>query len=646
MTILPPAPSLRHLSIAVTGHRRNNARLQENWAKVEAVLAEILGRVEADLAGRPARLGPVRLYNLLSEGIDQLTARQALDRGWELVAPLPFGQALNIAINALPASAGDAKRILAGQPAQETATEVRAQQLRELVGQARCFELAENDDAIAALFLATLEEPTDFDRRRAFETQANDHVSLAGRIMIERADLLIAVWDGQVSNLRGGTGHTALRSLEIGTPVLLIDPGCPEQWTILVRPEEIYDRPAANADKLEAIIDAALASSTESATTTLDAEHWHTSSSRVWSLYRGLERALGGDARPDTGLVTSYEKPDEIAAGSGKAIADAAQALPGVDERQLATIVGEILPQFAWADGISSWLSDAYRSGMCVNFVLAAFAVIVGAAYLPFGLADHKWIFASAELLLLLLIVLVTLIGRRRSWHERWFETRRVAEYLRHGPILLLLGVFRPAGKWPRGEGSAWPEHYSRHCLRSVGMPRLALDHGYLRRACEHLLLPHILGQRDYHRAKAKRLLRVNHRLDKLAETLFLLAIVSVSFYLALKLGATFGIVPYAWPDSTSMALTFLGIAFPTLGASIAGIRFFCDFERFAAISQITAGKLADVAERIEVLLEGPESGFGYGKVSEMAHAVDEIVLEELENWQAVFSGKRISLPA
>jgi len=37
-------------------------------------------------------------------------------------------------------------------------------------------------------------------------------------------------------------------------------------------------------------------------------------------------------------------------------------------------------------------------------------------------------------------ILLITFIGSRLRWHGRWFETRRVAEYLRHAPILLLLG--------------------------------------------------------------------------------------------------------------------------------------------------------------------------------------------------------------
>ncbi|NQX94341.1 MAG: hypothetical protein HRT64_05385 [Erythrobacter sp.] len=60
-------------------------------------------------------------------------------------------------------------------------------------------------------------------------------------------------------------------------------------------------------------------------------------------------------------------------------------------------------------------MADAYRSGMSVNFALSAFAIMAGVAYIPLGLASHKWIFASVELVLLLAIVLTTYIGSKRA---------------------------------------------------------------------------------------------------------------------------------------------------------------------------------------------------------------------------------------
>jgi hypothetical protein len=35
-----------------------------------------------------------------------------------------------------------------------------------------------------------------------------------------------------------------------------------------------------------------------------------------------------------------------------------------------------------------------------------------------------------------------------------------------------------------------------------------------------------------------------------------------------------------------------------------------------------------------------------YGLVAELAHGADQIVVAEIENWQAVFGGKHITVPA
>ncbi|MBL8881309.1 MAG: hypothetical protein JNG88_19580, partial [Phycisphaerales bacterium] len=88
---------------------------------------------------------------------------------------------------------------------------------------------------------------------------------------------------------------------------------------------------------------------------------------------------------------------------------------------------------------------------------------------------------------------------------------------------------------------------------------------------------------------------------------------------------------------------TFLGVLLPTFGAAVAGIRYFGDFERFAAISEVTAEKLNAVHARIATLIAAGDSGADYGLVSDLAHAADDIVVSEIENWQAVFGGKYVT---
>jgi hypothetical protein len=128
-----------------------------------------------------------------------------------------------------------------------------------------------------------------------------------------------------------------------------------------------------------------------------------------------------------------------------------------------------------------------------------------------------------------------------------------------------------PPGRWPKGTGTSWPEYYALHLLRTQGLPRVAMTQSYLRGVLETLLAPHVSGLRDYHVAKSKRLHTVHHRLDKLSERLFLLAVLSVSTYLVLALVLGLGYMPHEELHGAAKIFSLLGVMFPTFGAALAG---------------------------------------------------------------------------
>ncbi len=361
--------------------------------------------------------------------------------------------------------------------------------------------------------------------------------------------------------------------------------------------------------------------------------------------YRRIEALFGGEPHPWRNLRQSYEPPESIGQGSGAAILAALRNLPDGDPDLPEAVEARLLCRFAWADGVSARLSDLYRGGMTANFVLSAAAVISGAAYLPFVSTDAKGPFAAMEFLLLVAILSITWLGRRRRWHERWFETRRVAEYLRHAPILIALGVARPVGRWPKGTDTSWPEWYARHSLREIGLPHATVTSGYLRAALENLLDMHIKRQRDYHVCKAERLTKVHENLDRLSGLSFLLAVISVTLWLAILVANAMNLLSSEYVSHASKWFTLAGVMLPTVGAAVAGIRYFGDFERFAAISEVTAEKLGAVDQRINLLLAAPEEMLDYDRVSDLAHATDDIVVSEIESWQSVFGGKHITVP-
>jgi hypothetical protein len=618
--------------------------------QLEALFTEIAAQVALE-ARTMAGVAPIRLHTLLADGVDQIAAASAEARGWELVVPLPFGRALNLAINAHPPGLEDAEALLRGEVPPDPDCAVNAAAIERWYAAARLFELADHDALLTKQIRGTLAHPHDKALAALFSANTSANAAIAGRVMVEQSDFLIAVWDGRSATLAGGTGHTIAMALDRGCPVVRIDPAAPEAWHILHAPESLAamapseDRAAALAELVRSALRPGEGGALRAGAEALALEQWHPRSSRLWTAYRRIEALFGGDPHPFRSLISTYEQPEAVASGSGAQILAELRALPGGDPDLPRRVEHEVMRPAAWADAISARLSDAYRGGMTTSFVLSAMAIVCGISYEPFASIERKWMFSTGEFLLLAAILVIIWRGSKERWHKRWFETRRVAEYLRHGPIPLALGVARPPSRWPRGSDTGWPEYYARHALRAIGLPRVKVTKEYLRAAAGPLLDGHVTAQRDYHRDKARRLHNVHHRLDRLSGRLFQLAILSVSTYLLTAMAGGLGLVGENTLHGVAKYASYLGVIFPTFGAALAGIRYFGDFERFSAISEVTAAKLDAVHQRLALLLSAPDHALSYAQVSELAHAADDIVVSEIENWQAVFGGKHITVP-
>jgi hypothetical protein len=657
-----PIPRL-HLGLGVTGHRDTHPVFHANRDRIDAALANLFALIDTAVAEQSARAAPCemarpRLHSLLAYGADLVAFGQARARGWDCVAPLPFGLALNSAINAQPETVADMEALVSGKTANDGSVQTRADRIKAAAAVSRLYQLADQDDGVADLFRAHLASPGDGAAAQAFQVAASDRAAIAGRVMIEQSDILIGVWDGRTRGAIGGTRHTITTALEQGVPVLWINAAAPEEWQILFTPESLAApvKPdvAEQVAQLKRLIEAALLPldgdeslhPVQFGLTALQSEKWRARSNGYFQAYRRIE-SLFGDPKGwhFPSLSQDYETPDAIAQGTARPLLAEARILPGIDGPIVDQIENNIFRSFAFADGVSSYLSDAYRGGMITNFILSALAVICGIAYLPFATLEDKWMFALVEFLLLSLIIAITFVGGRRRWHGRWFETRRVTEYFRHAPILLLLGVARSTGRWPRGSETSWPEWYARQVLRGIGLPQMVVTTDYLRAALHLLRRRHVIPQRDYHRSKAARLERTEHRLDKTSQRFFILAVISVAIYLVVEIGASLRWFSPHIAHDVAKSFTFLGVMFPTLGGALAGIRYFGDFERFAAISEITSEKLGAIDQRIDVLLRGENNAISFTQASALAHDIDEIVVTEIENWQSVFGGKHITVP-
>lgn len=159
------------IRIGVTGHR-----ILTETEKLEQGIDIGLSQIERSFPG------PFTLISSLAEGADQLVTQRALDR-WQdcqLIVPLP-----------LPISAYQAN-----------------------------FITPESLDAFNRLFSAAdevLPPPETDDHPEAY--------LLTGQSMLEKLDILIAVWDGQPAQGIGGTGNLVELARRMEIPLVWIHAG-------------------------------------------------------------------------------------------------------------------------------------------------------------------------------------------------------------------------------------------------------------------------------------------------------------------------------------------------------------------------------------------------------------------------------------
>lgn len=178
MALVKPA---RTLNVAVTGHRLNQLPEKER-PRIQDDITRCLDESEA--AARAAAEAPVRcaLYSAIAEGADRYAADAALARGWRLVTPLPFSPERYEQDFADAESKEHYQRLLW---ASRRVTSVDPELVASIGGDAAPY-------------------------------------AAVGRALIERADLLLCVWNGMPPKGPGGTSEVAALMLEKGGLVLWI----------------------------------------------------------------------------------------------------------------------------------------------------------------------------------------------------------------------------------------------------------------------------------------------------------------------------------------------------------------------------------------------------------------------------------------
>jgi len=172
----------RALNVAVTGHRLNQL-LESERPRIQRDIASALSNAEEAAHEATGHAAKCVLYSGLAEGADRYAADAALARGWRLVTPLPFS------VERYEQDFSDA--------------ESKAHYHRLLWASRRVIPVP--DELVASVGGG----------------EAAPYAAL-GHALIDKADLLLCVWNGMPPKGPGGTSEVAALMLEKGGLVLWI----------------------------------------------------------------------------------------------------------------------------------------------------------------------------------------------------------------------------------------------------------------------------------------------------------------------------------------------------------------------------------------------------------------------------------------
>jgi hypothetical protein len=611
--------------VGVVGHRPNrlaNTNIDDLKSTLSTILSEVKKTI-FEFYEKESRYftnaTPVfRAISPLAEGTDRIFAEQALQQEFELCCPMPFHQ-------------------------EEYEKD---------------FEPNENSvDSFRQILLNAKENNNltvfELNGSRENEQSMKEAYASAGNIVLNQSDILIAVWDKDDTDSKGGTYDTIRKAFSYNVPVLWIDAKEPTQYRFISKFKDVKNtQPEVFENLKETILESVqpphLIQTHENETTCID---YFSESKPKWNFmvfWKVFRNCIGRKtfSCPDIHVANYEDQVDE----------DWSFEEAGTH----GWINKALWPHYTWADKIADIYADAYRSAFILVYLFASMAVFF--ALLPFGLepilseywhdaenlhaAEHvlESICITIECLIIITIIALVYKGRKKRWRERWMDYRIMAELIRQLRFLIILGGGRPFVNQPPHLNSygdperTWMFWHTQNLSRWIGLPNVRFDSTYVTEYLEYLKAV-VIDQIKFHEKSVKTHGNIEHKLHSWGFWIFIITFICILFHLVFNHFA-FGMYTFlvVW-------LTIGAAGLPALGAAFSGINNQGEFLRVSRRSRGMEEHLKHIRKDIEDLQNSEidkESLVYTQKVITLALRTSNIMVDEVLDWRVVFSDRGI----
>jgi hypothetical protein len=532
----------------------------------------------------------------LAEGADRLVAEEATKVSANLYAPLPFAQV-------------DYEKDFPHS----------LQEFRNLAAQADVLEL---DGA-----RGNLESPESYLE--------------VGRFVVRNCDVLIAIWDGERANGRGGTADIAQFSAHVGIPIWHIDARGAHRPRFINGATQFRHR-----EKAPAGADAEEALGHYLRQTILPPARPHfRHESFFGAIAEHMRRAIDGDASPLKDFLDERPKTRRLPWRGYAALMSLLAPAPMLPPAEQVVTVEPVEDWwrrlFVVADSYSVAYGERYRSSYVLIALLAVVALSLAAGAGQFSWARH-FAAVGVEVVVLVGIAALVLANYARRWHERWIEYRLLAELCRKQAVLAALGRCLPGADVTQlaleGNESdetedlpdeAWVAWYFTAAMRAA--PPLIGSFAVLKPHALSIGRALVQDQRHYHRARRARNRRAGRRLATIGEWFFVL---TFGFGL-LKLFA-------AARDAQDFVLLvgIVGAIVSAASAAFVGIRAYSEFSLLARQSTHMLGVLNAASADLDVI--GVNQPLASHELGRSLFALTTAMMLDISGWAQLFRVKNV----
>ena len=545
-----PAPIRYRVRVGVTGHR--SLRHPDAVAgRVSEILDSAIDRLFDEPAPRDSRVTPwaFTVVTALAEGADRLVAREVLrtpESGIEVILPLAREDYLE------DFETGDSRREF-----DELCARATGERAIECMGGSRSGMPERGPDARGAAYLR------------------------AGRTVVERCDVLIALWDGTPARGTGGTGEIVAYAREVGRPIVIVSDE--EHPTVAV---QLGEPLRAGALRRMEVFNTFEPPERERRAYEENA-------------YRGMFEASGAEA---------------VAEGAKRAVRE------------------RLIPYYVCASLIAKRNKRRHARAGLLAYLLSPAAV----AAVAIGALVHSaaLVGGAVELALLATILVVLFYADRQKVHKQWIEARFVAERVRSAMFCVACGLAPSRTGVPpwllhTGGADAWAFRAGDEIARRLGAlpPADPAACAALRTFVQRVWLDE---QIRFHERRSAELGGVSRWLESAGQWTFVAALGAA----ALHVGLT-ALGPGASLRTLERPVVFLALVLPAIGASIGGIRTHREYSRLERRHQAMAGILRHLRERSSAVESLEE-------LNALLREAEGVMLQESGEWLALMRYARI----